>query len=260
VGERIALIGQNGAGKTTLIRCILGQYVYDGNLKVLEMNPRTEREKILHNVGFVPQIPPPLKMTVKEMLEFFSQLTKTPEEKFITLSEELGLSIKDNLRKPFLQLSGGMKQKLLVSLALGKNPKILLMDEPSANLDPKAREVFFQYLTDFNKDALMILSSHRMDEISTLVTRIVEMDLGNIVLDEVLYSSASLNNMFEVSVTLTDSLEELENILTEWKFERNSNNLCWHTIMSEMENKKFGTIISRYSGIVSNIQINRIEK
>jgi len=259
-GERIALIGQNGAGKTTLIRCILGQYIYDGDLKVLGMNPRTQREKILMNVGFVPQIPPPLKMTVKEMLEFFSQLANTPQEKFITISEELGLSIKDNLSKPFLKLSGGMKQKLLVSLALGKNPKILLMDEPSANLDPKAREVFFQYLTDFNKDALMILSSHRMDEISTLVTRIVEMDLGNIVLDEVLYSSTSLNNYFKVSITLTDSFDELEKILSDWKFEVNSDKLTWQKIMTEAENKKIGTIISRYSSLINNIQIKRVKK
>jgi len=183
-GERIALIGQNGAGKTTLIRCILGQYVYDGNLNILSKNPRKERVEILKEVGFVPQIPPPLKITVREMLKFFSNISNVEEERFINIARELGLNIDESFSKPFVALSGGMKQKLLVSFALGREPKILLMDEPSANLDPAAREIFFNYLAEYNKEALLILSSHRMAEIKGLVNRVVEMDFGKIVLDE----------------------------------------------------------------------------
>jgi len=183
-GDRIALIGQNGAGKTTLIRCILGQYVYDGRLEVLNRNPRKERVTILKDVGFVPQIPPPLKITVKEMLSFFSNLCHVPVDEFIAIAERLGLKIKESLSKPFVALSGGMKQKLLVSFALGKQPAILLMDEPSANLDPAAREIFFNYLAEYNKEALLILSSHRMAEIEGLVNRVVEMDFGKIILDK----------------------------------------------------------------------------
>jgi ABC-2 type transport system ATP-binding protein len=183
-GERIALIGQNGAGKTTLIRCILGQYVYEGDLKILDKNPRKERVEILKEVGFVPQIPPPLKITVKEMLKFFADISHIPREHYIEIAEKLGLRIKDSLSKSFVALSGGMKQKLLVSFALGKSPEILLMDEPSANLDPAAREIFFDFLASYNEEALLILSSHRMAEISGLVNRVVEMDFGEIVLDK----------------------------------------------------------------------------
>ncbi|RLD61779.1 MAG: ABC transporter ATP-binding protein [Bacteroidetes bacterium] len=183
-GERISLSGPNGAGKTTLIRCILGQYTYEGELNVLGLNPQKHHEDIMKEVGFVPQIPPPLKMTVKEMFDFFSKLTDTPSENFLKISTDLGLMVKDNYKKPFLKLSGGMKQKLLVAFALGRNPKILLMDEPSANLDPKAREVFFDYLKNYDKDTLMILSSHRISEISVLVNRAVEMDLGEVIIDK----------------------------------------------------------------------------
>jgi len=183
-GEKIALIGQNGAGKTTLIRCILGQYIFDGELDVLGMNPRKERRKILQDVGFVPQTPPPLKMTVGELLNFFTKLTNTPKEEFIALAHLMGLSIEDNRNKPFFKLSGGMKQKLLIAFAIGRKPKILLLDEPSANLDPQAREILFDMLQNFRKDSLMILSSHRMNEIKTLVNRVVEMDLGIIVVDK----------------------------------------------------------------------------
>jgi len=188
-GERIALVGQNGAGKTTLIRSILGLYKYEGTIEVLGMNPRTEREKILQNIGFVPQIPPPIKMTVSEMLNFFGKLTNTDKNKFIEISENLGLDVTANLNKPFMKLSGGMKQKLLVSFALGRNPKILLLDEPAANLDPKARTILFDYLHKFNKDALMIISSHRIDEVEGLVNRLIEMDMGKIVVNQEVINS-----------------------------------------------------------------------
>jgi ABC-2 type transport system ATP-binding protein len=183
-GDRIALVGQNGAGKTTLIRSILGLYKFKGSISVLGMNPRKEREEILKNIGFVPQIPPPIKMTVKELLDFFSVLTKTDKDKFIAISEKLGLNVIENLHKPFMKLSGGMKQKLLVSFALGRKPKILLLDEPAANLDPKARDILYEYLHKFDKKALMIISSHRIDEVETLVNRLIEMDMGKIVVNE----------------------------------------------------------------------------
>jgi len=182
-GERVSLSGPNGAGKTTLIRCILGQYVYDGKLEVMNGDPRLQHENIMKDIGFVPQIPPPLKMTVREMMVFFSKLTGVKQEVFMNIVEDLGLQAKDHLNKPFLKLSGGMKQKLLIAFALGRNPKILLMDEPAANLDPQARKVFFKYLENFDKNSLMILCSHRMSEISSLVNREIEMDLGRIVLD-----------------------------------------------------------------------------
>ncbi len=183
-GDRIALIGQNGAGKTTLIRCILGQYIFEGNLSVMNKNPRTEHEELMQHIGFIPQIPPPLKMTVGEMLEFFSKLSNTDKQEFIEIGVNLGLNIDANISKPFLKLSGGMKQKLLVALALGRKPEILLMDEPSANLDPEARKIFFNYLSNYDKNALMIISSHRVKELENLANRVVEMDLGEVVLDK----------------------------------------------------------------------------
>ncbi len=256
-GERIALIGQNGAGKTTLIRCMLGHYVYSGELNVLDLNPREQRVEILEEVGFVPQIPPPLKMTVAEMLDFFSKITKTPKDKFTEIAYDLGLQVKENMGKAFLSLSGGMKQKLLVAFAIGRKPKILLLDEPSANLDPKAREVLFQYLDNFDKNALMILSSHRMNEISTLVNRVIEMDLGEIVIDEYLDANVESELSFNYEVLLEKPFEELERILVDWNFNQNSNNLMWKGILSQQDLVKFMNITSKYSKVIKTINSSK---
>ncbi len=252
--ERVALIGQNGAGKTSLIRCILGHYVYEGNIEVLGKNPRKERVEILKKIGFVPQIPPPLKMTVGELMDFYGKLSNTPNSKFIEICENLGLSVKDNYSKPFFKLSGGMKQKLLVSFAIGKNPKILLLDEPSANLDPKAREVLFDYLDNFRKDGLMILSSHRLNEISTLVNRLIEMDLGSIVIDKKMTPSSEKNYSFNFSIELSEANEELENLLKTWNFEQNSNPLHWHANIKNSDIVKLSNILNKFTDSINKIE------
>ncbi len=79
-GDRIALIGPNGAGKTTLIRAILGQYVFDGELTVFEKNPRQHRVEILNRVGYVPQLPPPIQMSVKELVQFSAAINAKKDD------------------------------------------------------------------------------------------------------------------------------------------------------------------------------------
>ena len=70
LGERIALVGSNGAGKTTLIRCLLGEYTHDGKVTVEGQEPRQARTSVLQKIGFVPQLPPPLKMPVGQLVNF----------------------------------------------------------------------------------------------------------------------------------------------------------------------------------------------
>lgn len=192
--DRIALIGQNGAGKTTLIRCILGQYNFEGELEVMGMNPRKSRKLILQEIGFVPQTPPPIKLTVSELVNFSEKITHTSAKEFYKISNDLGLDITQNLSKPFHKLSGGMKQKLLISFALGRKVKILLLDEPSANLDPQARIILFDHLKNYSPETLMVLSSHRMEEIGDLVNRVIEMDLGQVVLDKEVNNTQNISS------------------------------------------------------------------
>lgn len=142
IGERVALIGSNGAGKTTLIRCLLGEYTYDGEVTINGLDPRNNRTQVLGNIGFVPQLPPPLKMPVGQLIDFSASLCGTDPQRIHAIAKRLGLDIDGIISRQFVRLSGGMKQKLLIAIALGREAKVLIMDEPAANLDPEARKIF----------------------------------------------------------------------------------------------------------------------
>jgi len=184
MGEHLALIGSNGAGKTTLIRCLLGEYVHEGKITVARYEPRRKRTNILKHIGFVPQLPPPLKMPVAQLIQFAAGICDNETQKITDISAQLGLNVAEVRHRPFVKLSGGQKQKLLISIALGRNTDILVMDEPAANLDPAARKVFFKLLNERQKNAITLISSHRIDELRGLVNRVLELDNGKIVLDE----------------------------------------------------------------------------
>ncbi|MDM8569896.1 ABC transporter ATP-binding protein [Thiotrichales bacterium HSG1] len=179
--EHIALIGSNGAGKTTLMRCLLGEYSYNGQVNINNLNPRQNRQIILKQIGFVPQIPPPLKMPVGQLIKFAAGVCATDPEDIVAITKQLGLNIQTFIYRPFNKLSGGQKQKLLISIALGRNSDIFIMDEPAANLDPKAREIFLELLRA--KRAITLISSHRLNEITTLVNRVIELDMGKVIVD-----------------------------------------------------------------------------
>ncbi len=184
-GDKIALMGPNGAGKTTLVRSILGFYHLDsGEIKVKGFDPIKERVKVLENISFIPQTPPPIKLNVEELLEYVSKSSKTLRGDILKESSKMDLDVLKNLKKPFFKLSGGMKQKLLIAIALAKKSDILIFDEPTANLDPKAREKFYELLSSLDENISTIFITHRLEEIEGLVNREIYMDLGSIVEDE----------------------------------------------------------------------------
>ena len=184
LSERVALIGSNGAGKTTLIRCLLGEYIHEGNITIDGMSPRTERNRVLAEIGFVPQLPPPLKMPVGQLIGFAAGLCGTDPQRILDLAGRLGLATAPIMDRQFVRLSGGMKQKLLIAIALGREARVLIMDEPAANLDPEARKIFFELLAERASSATMLISSHRLNEVSSLVNRVIEMGMGRVVIDD----------------------------------------------------------------------------
>ena len=94
------------------------------------------------------------------------------------------LDLKPNLNKSFFKLSGGMKQKMLIAISLAKKSNILIYDEPTANLDPKARDNFYRLLKTDEQDKLALFVTHRIEEVKKIVNREIYMDLGTIVSDK----------------------------------------------------------------------------
>ncbi|HIP60278.1 MAG TPA: ABC transporter ATP-binding protein [Campylobacterales bacterium] len=186
-GDRVAIMGPNGAGKTTLVRAILGYYhVSSGQIRVNGFDPINQRVEVVENIGFIPQLPPPIKLSCKELIEYVSKSSGCTTESIIDNAHKMGLDIENQMGKSFFKLSGGMKQKLLIAIAVSKKSEILIFDEPTANLDPKGRESFYNLLDGIKEDKILLFITHRLDEIEHLVNRVVYMDLGKIVSDETL--------------------------------------------------------------------------
>ena len=184
-GDRVAIMGPNGAGKTTLIRAILGFYhVSNGQIRVNGFDPIKQRVDVVQHIGFIPQLPPPIKLSCKELIDYVSKSSGCTVESIIQNSHKMGLDIENQMHKSFFKLSGGMKQKLLIAIAVSKESDTLIFDEPTANLDPKGRESFYQLLEGLKEDKILLFITHRLDEVEHLVNRVVYMDLGKVVSDE----------------------------------------------------------------------------
>ena len=183
--ESIALMGANGAGKTTLIRSILGYYhPNNGEVLINGLNPIKERVKVLENISFVPQLPPPIKLSLAELMQYISVGAKVDNDLIMHYANEMKLDIKANLNKSFFKLSGGMKQKMLIAISLAKKSDIIIYDEPTANLDPKARDDFYRLLKQNEEEKVLLFVTHRLEEVQDLVNRQIYMDLGKIVSDD----------------------------------------------------------------------------
>jgi len=183
--DAIALMGANGAGKTTLIRLILGYYhANSGSVSVNGLNPIGERQEILKHVSFVPQLPPPIKLSLKELMDYVCKSSDIKRDDIFHYANEMNLDLRPNINKSFFTLSGGMKQKMLIAISLAKKSDILIYDEPTANLDPKARDDFYRLLKINEEDKLALFVTHRVEEVKEIINRKIYMDLGTIVSDE----------------------------------------------------------------------------
>ena len=256
LSERVALIGSNGAGKTTLIRCLLGEYTFDGQVSIEGRDPRQERTAVLGSIGFVPQLPPPLKMPVAQLIDFSAALCGTDPARIHQLAQRLGLDLAPILTRPFVKLSGGMKQKLLIAIALGRDAKLLIMDEPAANLDPEARKIFFELLAERQEDVTMLISSHRLNEVSALVNRVIEMDMGKVVLDDRVADDVSLSGQFGCRISLKRREAAFAKAMQAWNFRDLGDGLEWEGVVPGPDRLRFMGMTSRYVALISDYSLH----
>lgn len=260
LGERVALIGSNGAGKTTLIRCLLGEYTHEGTVAIEGVSPRTHRTQVLAAVGFVPQLPPPLKMPVGQLIGFAASLCNSDEKRIAALALRLGLDVERVRQQPFVKLSGGQKQKILIAIALGRDAKVLVMDEPAANLDPEARKIFFELLAERQHDATMLISSHRLNEVAALVNRVVELDMGKVVLDDRVADDVSLSGLLDCRIRIKRADAAFDKALSAWDFRASPDGLEWTGEVAGPDRLRFLGMTSRYVGLIADLSFSETEK
>jgi len=254
-GNRVALVGSNGAGKTTLIRCLLGEYTYQGRINVEGLAPRAARRQVLNRIGFVPQLPPPLKMPVGELIRFASKVCDDDPKHIEAMSDALGLDLSSVRRQSFVKLSGGQKQKLLISIALARQCGVLIMDEPAANLDPESRQIFFKLLAERQDDTVMLISSHRLDEVAELVNRVVELDRGKVVLDDHVADEVQLDSLLACTVRINRTEEAFAKAISQWGFRDEDSGLFWRGDVAGPDRLRFLGLISRYAGLVTDLEL-----
>ena len=185
-GECFGFLGPNGAGKTTVMRmiyCFLP--VTSGELKVLGLNVSEHPSEIKARMGVMPQdnnLDPDL--SVFENLVVYARYFDIPKKvssglawdllDFVELRDKANVNIKD--------LSGGMKQRLILARSLINNPDILILDEPTTGLDPHSRHAVWEKMDHLkSKGTTLILTTHYMEEAEKLCDRVAIMDLGKIV-------------------------------------------------------------------------------
>ncbi|MBP6431269.1 MAG: ABC transporter ATP-binding protein [Ferruginibacter sp.] len=178
-GECIALIGPNGSGKTTLIKSILGMVVCDSGFISFNGKNILHDWKYRAHIGYMPQIGRyPDNMTIGQMLDMMKDIRGN---KKTMLDEELIQQFKLNelLEKRMRTLSGGTRQKVSAALAFLFDPDVLILDEPTAGLDPLAAEILKEkIITEKKKGKLILITSHILSELDDLVTQVIYMQDG----------------------------------------------------------------------------------
>ena len=173
-GDFLGIIGPNGAGKTTLFHCMLGlRNSYSGRIIILNQDIK-KNKKIFKKIGYIPQkksIDQKFPLTVQELVSL-SLTRETPKNVVFEILKQVGLYNMKN--KTIGQLSGGQQQRVLIAKALVNNPTILMLDEPTNELDQKSQHDFYFLLKELNeKNKITIIwTSHDMDAVNKYANKV----------------------------------------------------------------------------------------
>jgi Cu-processing system ATP-binding protein len=180
-GECIALIGPNGCGKTTLIKSILGMVIPSSGTILFDNKTIHNQEDYRRNIGYMPQIGRyPENMTIGQVIDTIRQIRSsetTSDEDLLT-----AFKLPDLFDKKMHTLSGGTTQKVSATIAFLFNPDVLILDEPTAGLDPLASEILKEkIIREKEKGKLILITSHLLSELDDLITQLIYMQDGVVV-------------------------------------------------------------------------------
>ncbi|KAB2911701.1 MAG: ABC transporter ATP-binding protein [Hyphomicrobiaceae bacterium] len=183
-----ALLGGNGAGKTTTISMLMGLVVpTSGEACVFGADMARERHKVLHRVNFEsPYVDVPMRLTVRQNLEVFGRLYGVRDLKGAIAEIAGELRLGELLDRPYGKLSAGQKTRVSLAKALLNEPELLLLDEPTASLDPDTADWVRNKIESYRKtrQATIVLASHNMAEVERLADRVIMLEKGRIIADE----------------------------------------------------------------------------
>jgi len=203
-GRIIGLIGPNGAGKTTALKAILGLIPFEGDLKVLGMDPRKQRDELMNEVCFIADVAVlPRWIKVKEAIDFVDgihpRFDRAKCERFIANTK-----LSPNLR--VREMSKGMIVQLHLALVMAIDAKLLVLDEPTLGLDILYRKQFYQRLLEdyFDEQKTIIVTTHQVEEIENILTDVMFIRDGKIVL------TATMDEVAERYTEVLASTDTLE--------------------------------------------------
>lgn len=175
-----AILGPNGTGKTTLMRCIAGLYAYKG---IIEYNGRNTKKKKV-DIGYLPQqfglFP---ELTVVQMMEYFCNLKGIPKKNRKDIIEKSlkKVNLLDVKNKKTKKLSGGMVRRVGIAQAILGNPDIILLDEPTAGLDPEERMRFKNIIEGLGEESIVLISTHIVEDVEACCSNIIVVKDGKII-------------------------------------------------------------------------------
>jgi len=180
-GEAVALWGPNGAGKSTALRCTLGLLDYRGSITIAGREVRRDGRTVRRLIGYVPQeLSFYDDMRVRDAMRFFRRIRGVNARGAADLLDRVGLT--NHRAKRIRTLSGGMKQRLALAIALLADPPVLLLDEPTSNLDAAGRaDVLARLQRLHHAGKTLLFTSHRSEEMELLADRVLTMENGIIV-------------------------------------------------------------------------------
>jgi ABC-2 type transport system ATP-binding protein len=184
-GTIVALLGGNGAGKTTTLSMLLGLLLpTEGSIEVLGVNMLRERHRALPRMNFSsPYVDLPKRLKVKENLEVYGVLYGIADRHRRIAALARDLAIEEFMDRPFGKLSSGQKTRVALAKSLLNEPEVLLLDEPTASLDPDSADWIRTYLFDYQRrrGATILLASHNMLEVERMCSSVMIMREGRIV-------------------------------------------------------------------------------
>lgn len=181
-GQSIALIGPNGSGKTTLIKCVLGMVLPDKGEIFFDKKIVARDHLYRRNIGYMPQIGRyPENMTIGQVIKMMKDVREDAKDFDEELIEKYNL--KSLYHKRMRTLSGGTRQKVSACIAFLFSPDVLILDEPTAGLDPVSSEILKEkIIKEKNNNKLIVISSHILSELDDIVSHLMYINEGELLL------------------------------------------------------------------------------